>query len=182
MNWKESLSELETAKKYKQSVELIQKVITEHSNSIDAYIRGVYLLHNILVEEDYPDEERPHLEDLLRQYFHISYQMFSSNSEYLFFIGKILYISEWYFGVNDDMKPISSRMAFQMQMKAYEMEKGNALYEWAYRLSLNDDMAGYLAKQILQYDTNAIGWLKSKGFPGKYILETLEQSQGKFIE
>lgn len=177
MNWKKHLIKLEHSKDYKLAVELIQNVIKDNPNDIEAYIRAIYLLHNILVEEDYPESEHDFLASLLKSYFDISYRKFSDNTEYLFFVGKILYIEEWYFGLNDDVKPIEQSLAFQMQKKAHEMVKGNALYEWAYRFSLGDKLAAYLAEQILLHDKATLEWLKSKGFPGEYVLETLEQSQ-----
>lgn len=177
MNWKEHLTELEHRKDYALAIEYIQGVIKENPDDVEAYIRAIYLLHNILVEEDYPESEQGFLAGLLKSYFNISYVKFSNNSEYLFFIGKILYIAEWYFGLNDRPKSMDESLAFQMQKKAHEMEKGNVLYEWAYRFSLDDKLSTYLAEQILLHNNPKLEWLKSKGFPGEYILEALEQSR-----
>lgn len=177
MNWKKNLIELEHHKDYKLAVELIQKVIKDNPDDVEAYIRAIYLLHNILVEEDYSELEHDFLASLLRSYFDISYLKFSNNAEYSFFIGKILYIAEWYFGVDDDFKLTEEKQAYQMQKMAYEIERDNVLYEWAYRLSLGEKLASHLAEQILSQNKSKLEWLKSKGFPGEYILEALEQSR-----
>lgn len=177
MNWKEHLIELEHKKDYKLAAEFIQNVIKENPDNIEAYIRAIYLIHNILVEEDYPVSEQDSLANLLKLYFDTSYQKFSDNAEYLFFVGKILYIAEWYFGLDDDFKPTEEKQAFQMQKKAHELERNNILYEWAWRFSLGDKSASTLAEQILTQDTTKSEWLKSKGLPGEYILETLEQNR-----
>ena len=122
------------------------------------------------------------MEGLLKQYFKEANSKFYDNSEYLFFVGKILYIAEWYFGIDDDLKPIQGKMAFKMQERAFEKEPENVLFEWAYRFSLNDQIAGYLAGQILRHDRNKIRWLNSKGFPGKYVLESLKRNEAKYLE
>lgn len=177
MKWKEYLADLENSKDYKLAIEHMQSVIKDNPDNVEAYIRVIYLLHNILVEEEYAELEHDFLAGLLKSYFDISYVKFSNNAEYLFFIGKILYIAEWYFGVDDDFKPTEEKQAFQMQKTAHEMEKDNVLYEWAYRFTLGEKLASHLAEQILLQEKTKLEWLKSKGFPGEYILEALEQSR-----
>jgi hypothetical protein len=176
MNWKEKLIEMEHCKDFKSAISYIQLVIDNNSDDVEAYIRSIYLLHNILVEEDYRDLDHDFIADLLKSLFVTSYDKFSNNAEYLFFIGKILYISEWYFGIDDDFKPIEEKLAFNMQKKAYEMESNNILYEWAYKFSLGDKSASKLAEQILTQNKTRLAWLKSKGFPGEYILDVLKQN------
>ena len=89
MNWKEHLTILEYNKDYKSAIEHIQSVIKDNPDEVEAYIRGIYLLHNILVEEDYSDLDHDFLASLLKSLFDTSYEKFTSNAEYLFFIGKI---------------------------------------------------------------------------------------------
>jgi hypothetical protein len=175
MNWRAHLEKLEQDKDWKSAISLMQKVISDNPNQTEVYVRIIYLLHNILVEENYLESDHDCFAELLRYYFEASYQKLSDDAEYLFFVGKILYIAEWYFGIDDDLKPVEERLAFRMQKKAFEKEKGNVLFECAYRFSLGDELAGYLADQILLYDKVTIEWLKLKGFPGYYILGFLEQ-------
>ena len=113
---------------------------------------------------------------LLRAYFKKSYKLFSENAEYLFFIGKILHVAEWYFGLSD------TSIALEMQKKAFEKEPYNLLYRWSYRLSVHNDLiADYYAYQLLTYEKDKIKWLIQKGFPGKYMLEQLQQSCQRFL-
>ena len=115
--------------------------------------------------------------ELLKTYFEKSYNLFSNNAEYLFFIGKILHIAEWYFGLEDD------KLAVEMQKKAMEKEPENILYEWAYRLSCCEDaVEGYLANQLIEKEKEKIEWLRSKGFPGIYVLEHLQMSNQKYLK
>lgn len=182
MNWKKQLEEYEDRKDWQSAIEILQKVIDENSDKSEAYTRMIYLLHNILVEEDHSSLDIHCLENKLKHYYDESVKKFSEDAEYLFFIGKITHIAEWYFGINDRTNAIEKSTAFSMQKKALEKESNNVLFEWAYRLSLGDPLAGYLADQILGYGDEVLVWLKSKGFPGKYIIECLGQSRRDYIE
>jgi hypothetical protein len=181
MSWKEQLEEHEENKEWKSAIILMQETIRKDSSTAEVYIRAIYLLHNILLEEDYPEAEQDNLEGLLLEYFDTSRKMFSTNTEYLFFIGYILYVAEWYFGLDELSGPLQESLAFKMQKNASELEPNNPLFEWAYRFSIGDEISGYLAKQMLTYNDSNVEWLKLKGFPGKYVLHKLEISKGKYL-
>jgi len=69
----------------------------------------------------------------------------------LFFIGKILYISEWFFGLKDNT------LAFEFQERAFEIEPKNILYEWGYALAKNEKERVYiLSKAILFKNKNIL--------------------------
>ncbi|MDR1203746.1 MAG: hypothetical protein LBL58_19225 [Tannerellaceae bacterium] len=183
MSWKEQLSEIEShfgyheKRDWRPAVELVKSLVEKYPYDVEVYIRTIYLIHNILVEEDYPNNEHDEMASLLKKYFDESYSLFSENTEYLFFIGEILHIAEWYFGLEDTI------LAIEMQKKAMEKEPGNLLYEWAYRLSYPGDIvAGYLANQLIEHEKGKVDWLKSKGFPGNYVLEHLQMSNQKYLE
>jgi len=183
MNWKEQLSEIEKdfgfhkARDWKPAIGFVDDLLAKYPNNVELNIRAIYILHNILVEEEYPDGEQDRMIELLQEWFNHSREKFSENVEYLFFIGKILHIAEWYFGLEDD------KLAMKFQKKAMEKEPRNLLYEWAYRLSCpGDALESYLAHQIIANDKDLIGWLKAKGFPGTYVLEHLKMSNKKYLE
>ena len=107
MTWKEQLSEIEKEFGFHKeidwqpSIDFVNGLLDEYPNDVELNVRAVYLLHNILVEEEYPDDEESRMVELLRRWFSQSKEKFSDNAEYLFFIGKILHIAEWYFGLDD---------------------------------------------------------------------------------
>ncbi|MCD8042190.1 MAG: hypothetical protein LUH10_03925 [Tannerellaceae bacterium] len=179
--WKKELTKVESLfghhemRSWITILKMVQNFMNEYPDDVELNIRVIYLLHNILLEEGYPHEEHDLIADLLKRYFDESYERFSENAEYLFFIGKILYIAEWYFGLKDDDKPIEESLAFQMQKKALEKEPDNILYKWGYALSGgNKNEIFILAKRILYGDnTKWLDWLKTKGFPGEYTIEGL---------
>ncbi|MGS2765237.1 hypothetical protein [Sinomicrobium sp. M5D2P9] len=183
MNWKKQLIEIEKdfgfhkKRDWKPAVNLVNKLLAEDPDDVELNIRAIYILHNILVEEEYPNEEQDRMIDLLQEWFNKSKQKFLENAEYLFFIGKILHIAEWYFGLEDN------GLAVEFQKRAMEKEQGNLLYEWAYRLSCQGDIVeGYLAHQIITYDKDKISWLITKGFPGDYVLEHLTMSNEEYLK
>ena len=183
MSWKEQLAEIERhfgyheKRNWKPAIKLVKNLVEKCPNDVEIYIRTIYLVHNILVEEEFSSDEHDEMADLLKRYFDESYCQFSENAEYLFFIGKILHIAGWYFGYDDD------RFAIEMQKKAMDKEPGNLLYEWAYRMSCSGDIVErYLANQIIEYEEEKVNWLMSKGFPGYYVLEQLQISNQKYLE
>lgn len=164
-------------------IDLTKNAIEKNPNNVEVYIRSIYMLHNILVEEEYPHDEHDRMAILLEKYFKKSYKKFSENPEYLFFIGKILHIAEWYFGINEGVKSVEQTLAFKMQKKAYKKQPKNVLFEWSYRFSMpGDPIADYLAYRIFTNVTSKINWLKSKGFPGNYILEQLKMSKENYLK
>ena len=176
MSWQEQLTKFEKNKEWDNAIELMKETVANNPNDNRAYVQAIYLFHNILLEEDYPEEKQDDLAELLKKYFNQSKEKFLENAEYLFFVGKILHIAEWYFGLDDN------RLAFGFQEKAKSKEPDNLLYEWAYRLSCGDPLEGYLAHQLIENEKDKIDWLESKGFPGAYVLEHLNMSNERYIE
>ncbi len=181
MNWKKKLSEIESSfenknkRDWRLAIELTESLMSEYPDNVEVNIRGIYLMHNILVEEEYPDIEHNYIAALLKKHFEQSNQKFSKNPEYLFFIGKILHIAEWYFGLDDDLKPLKEKLAFKMQKKAFEMEPTNLLYEWAFIFSKDEKKQAFnLSERILYKQSHWLTWLKTKGFPGIYMIESLK--------
>jgi hypothetical protein len=186
-HWSEKLSAIESTfghreqRSWMPAIEQAQQIWADFSGEVEVKVRVLYLLHHILVEEAYPAEEHDPMASLLERYFRESYAQCAENAEYLFFIGKILYVAEWYFGLDDDAKPTTDKLAFQMQMKAFQKEPDNPLYVWACAFSNNEPArSSALAAALLSADSPWPGWLKAKGFPGQYILEALEYCQEQY--
>jgi len=171
MNWKEQLLKFEQSKDWRSAIDLLQTIIRENSSSIDAYLSMNYLLMNLLVEEDYNSDEYDYYTNLLKKYFVESYAKFSQIPEYLFFIGKIACISEWYFDIKFEE-------AQRMMKKAAVLEPENVLYRWAIysdfdmRDSGNKEKVMLYAKEALR-DETVTGVLNAKGSLGKYLEDTL---------
>lgn len=181
MNWIIEFEKLEHQKDWKPLIKLVKDLVsTDLIDDVEFNIRVIYMLHILILEEDKTGLDTQELEKFLLDIFHTSYAKFKENAEYCFFLGKILRIAEWYFGLDDDLKPKRERLAFKLQETAHLQQKNNILFEWAVRFSLSDPIAVILAKQILQYDEKSISWLKSKGYPGEYVLNSLESTEWIF--
>lgn len=188
MNWKEQLTEIEKdfgfhkEIDWKPAIELVKQLLAQYPDNVELNVRAIYMLHNILVEEEYPEGEWEGMSELLQRWLHQSREKFSDNAEYLFFVGKILYIAEWYFGLDDD------ELAFEFQKKAMNKEPDNLLYRWAYRMSCSYEITGnyidekFLAHQIIENEKDKVEWLETKGFPGEYVLGHLKASNEKYLE
>lgn len=177
MSWKEQLTKLENTKNWTEAIQLLRNVIEEDSNESEPFIRMIYLLHNLLLEEDYQSLGFYHddVAKLLMKYFQMSSHKFENDAEYLFFIGIILHIAEWYFNQDD------VQLALQMQKRATVLNPRNKLFKFSYEFSMsNKGLARFLANELL-HDKDNLQWLESKGFPGQYVLGLLQTVQDRNI-
>ena len=99
--WKEQLAKYEETKDWDAALKLMQKVIEDDSDNIDAYLLTDYLLMNLLVEEEYEFAKTDYYSGLLKRYFNESYVKFSQEPEYLFYTAITASMSEWFMGIND---------------------------------------------------------------------------------
>lgn len=168
MLWQKQLKELEDHKKWDQAILLMEHVILEFP-TLEAYLAMSYLLMNLLVEEDYDFHKRAYYEALSKKYFNKGYEEFLQNPEYLFFMGIIAGISEWYVGLKRE--DIHAMLA-----QALSLEPENDLYRWGYYGSLQIDdpsnKSDSCAERI-SADLNFMWMLKCKGSLGEYIVEML---------
>jgi len=170
MHWKKEFELLEASSQWNGIIDLLKRTMQDYPDKPEPAIRLIYFLHDLLVEQDYSSRGFNHdtLAKMLKELFENSTKKFNNNSEYLFFLGKIMHIAEWYFGLNNN------DFAFELQKRAMELEPQNKLYRWAYCYSTNKDKEAYsLAKLVLNDDKVAL-WLDSKGFPGKYVLRSIK--------
>lgn len=168
MNWREELEALERDKRWGDAMALMEKISGEPPPDAEAYVRAIYLLLNLLLEEDYDAHDLAH-DDLaarLQRYFDHSYGMFNDNPEYLFFIGYFMGLAEWYFG--QDTLELSHRML----RKATEIAPDNVLYDWAYKFVSGDGAADRLAGRLTS-NAEVMKWLESKGAPGAYMINVI---------
>jgi tetratricopeptide (TPR) repeat protein len=179
MSWKQELERSEKNKEWLEAIRLLDDVIKESPDEVEPYVRVIYLVHNLLLEEDYESHGLNHdyLARLLLNYFQVSFDKFENNPEYLFFVGIILHIAEWYFGQDD------AELALLLQKKAVQLEPKNTLYDFSYSFSISKKAkAEELAKQLTT-DGSTLEWLKSKGFPGQYVLRIIDSvNEGKIWE
>ncbi len=175
MDCKSQITVLFNEGRWDELIAHIKAVLPEYPLDVDLHISAIYALHLALVDYFYTETFETEAKKMIPEIFNDSTKKFKENLEFQFFIGKLLYIAEWYFGINEYMKPLNDRLAFKMQEKAYKTEPENLLFRWAYNLSLGNPEEITLARTIL--NTPAImHWLENKGVQGNYIIESLNGS------
>lgn len=138
----------------------------------------MFLLAFYLAEGQYSSEDYICMSSSLKDIYNKANVKFSNNSQFLFFTGIIMYLGEWYFGI-DDIEFVN-----QMLKKASEIESDNLLYRWGYysridqRLEINTELKLRLSEQLLFNEPEYINLLKTKGLLGEYILSSLETIYG----
>jgi hypothetical protein len=173
MSWQKELESLEAAKGWDDAVTFLQESIALYPDDVELYVQAIYLLLNLLLEEDYSAFKLEHdnLAASLKKYFDDSYEKFKCNAEYLFFVGYFSGLAEWYFGQKD------LSLSHQMLKQAAEFEPDNPLYQWAYKFVIGDEEARQLCKQITS-NTALMSWLESKGSAGQYLTAVIRGSCG----
>jgi len=90
MNLKEQVDQIGKSTDWKAGVLNMSEYSDTSSTNVESYVKIIYMIHHILVEGKYSDHEGKKMEMLLQRYFNDGNAKFINNSEYLFFIGKIL--------------------------------------------------------------------------------------------
>lgn len=181
MTWQKELKQFEANKDWDVAIEFMEKIIGENPNNLDTYLSINYLLMNLLVEEDHDENKHHYYEDLLKKYFKESYAKFSYNPEYLYYIGTIACMSEWYFD-------ITLEEATKMSNEARLLDPKNPVYQWDYYYSLEMQNLGdkkeiiEYAKLILAENSPIKKILQTKGALGEYILRIMTNWSKKIIE
>jgi hypothetical protein len=163
--------DFEKNKQWSEAYKLIPDLLTSDSESPDNWIRILYFLHNLVLESlpiTNTDLDSAKIEKELLEYFGEANKRFASNAQYLFFMGIIGHIAEWYWGEANE------NFAFSMSKKVFQLEPNNRLYEWGSldvdRSEVDKKRAATLAK-FLYDDPLVRDWLLKRGFPGRYVLE-----------
>jgi len=169
MAWKEQLKIFESNGEWDIAIELMLAVIQEHPDEVDAYIYILFLLKNLLIEEDYNKNKRTYYVSILYKYFDKSYKKFLHNAEYLFCTGWTASMCPWYFGIERED-------ADKMIHTALILEPNNIFYQTAYYIELdrtitkNQIPSEAYARLILQDDSAITIAIKSRGALGECIL------------
>lgn len=171
MSWENEIASIEHSNDWRLAIELLKK---QNFDNPEIYLRVMFLLLDLVVEGQYTQEEHDYAAKNLREIFNESNQKFSNIPEFLFFTGIMIYIGEWYFGMD------SVDSATDMLSNAMRMEPDNILYKWGYystidqRPEQNTELKLQLSEKLLFKETTKLNWLKSKGILGRYVIGTLE--------
>ncbi len=171
MKWKEQLRALEKAKDWDFAIALMEDVIKQNPNDMDAYIFLNFRLMDLLVEEyPYPPQNKvDHYEALAKKYFKESYAKCSNNLEYLYYTGTTAAMSEWFFDITDTERN-------KMLEKARTQNPEFPLVKFDYYFSVfqsdrNNQEALDYARLTLSTDSPVKKVLAPMGAIGDYLLD-----------
>jgi tetratricopeptide (TPR) repeat protein len=173
MEWKKHLRDLEKQKSWDQAIAFMENIVEKHPDNADAYIDIIFLLMNILVEEQFDTSKHDYYAFLLEKYFDASHQKFSDNAAYLFCVGMTASMAEWYVGLEvEDYQ--------RMLRKALELDPDDLMYQSNYYLHLdrsipeNKAAAIKYAQLIHNNDPSLLHDFISKGACGEYWLGCMQ--------
>lgn len=148
------------------SIEFIEK---EKNQSLDNYLRVLFLILDFLVDDQYSQEEHNFVSNKFKNIFEEAKMKYSNYNDFLFYIGMMIFIAEWYFGFpNTDN-------AFYMLKEAHKSNPENKLYNWGLycitdqRPEVNTQKKQEVTNELLN-DELILEIIKNKGLLGKYTL------------
>lgn len=180
MEWKKILKKLESNKEWDLAIEFMVDYINRNPEDLDAYLNICYLLMNLLVEEDYNRNNRDYYISNLKYYFDQSYSQFSHNTEYLYYMGLIACMSEWYVD-------LELEEAIAMMEEAAKRDPNNLIYQWdkyyilAQKNPIPVEVMDY-AKLVLQENSPIKKILRVKGSLGEYLLGMMTSWSKRVLE
>jgi len=170
MEFKNELELIEKERNVNRAVEFIED---EKNQSLDNYLRVVFILLDFLVDRQYTQDEHDFFSIKIKEIFNKAKLKYSNNYEFLFFAGIMIYIAEWYFGI-DNIDEAKTMLEDTMKSNP-----DSIIYKWGYysitdqRAEVNTELKQLLSKQLLR-DNLILEWLKNKGLLGEYILGIIQ--------
>lgn len=185
MHWKEQVARLEQEGSFDIAIFLLQKVIAEHPDNVDAYIFLLYRLMDTLIEGScywsniskdplrevksaYYESKYDEYVQLARRYFAESYAKYSDNPEYLFYVGVIIGPDPYIFNPKEGFDPMDMiHAAFALNYNTVLKDEFTSLN--MYLATHNQANNIVYARNILS-DSSLQGQLATKGSAGEYVI------------
>lgn len=117
-------NELELIEKERNVYSAVEFIEDEKNQSIDNFLRVLFLLLDLLVDGQYTVDEHDFFLIKIKEIFSEAKLKFSDNNDFLFFTGVMIYLAECYFGIdNIDEAKI-------MLEDALKSNPDNIVYKW----------------------------------------------------
>jgi len=184
MHWKQQVQLLEQETSFDIAIFLLEKLIKNNPDDIDAYIFLLFRLREMWLEggvywcniskdplrdikKEYYDSKSENHMAAAHRHFAESYDRFSTNPEYLYYAAHILGHIAWYFGASDDLQT-------DLEQRALRMHYNTILQEMDHYKNLHYNEPNNV--EVIRYATNIINdpsiqkQLATKGAAGEYFL------------
>lgn len=166
---------IDLIEKERNVLRAIEFIENEKNQNLDNYLRILFLILDFLVEGQYNQEEHNLISIKFKNIFEDAKIKYSDCEDYLFYVGMMIFIAEWYFGLTN------TDYAYNMLEEAHKSKPKNKLYNWGLysitdqRPEVNTKKKNELSNQLLN-DELSIKLIKNKGLLGKYILGTINST------
>jgi len=184
MHWKQQVQLLEQEANFDIAIFLLEKVVKNNPDDVDAYIFLLFRLREMWLEggvywcnvakdplrdikKEYYDSKFESYMAAAQKYFAESYALFSKNPEYLYYAAHILGHIAWYFGTSDERQADLEHQAIRMRYNA-------VLNMMDYYKELYDKEPNNV--DVIKYATDIINapsiqeQLATKGAAGEYVV------------
>jgi len=200
MHWREQIAQLEHEGNFDIAIFLLEKVIKENPDNMDAYITLLFRLMDTIVEgscywhnvsqdplwevkNKYYKAKEQYYAQLGAHYFIEGYAKYFNNPEYLCVCGYTLVMEPWSFDVDDAMRD-------SMLRKAHTLEPNNPLYkgEFYQNLYCNNPSPAQLEEIITwaqlinepssplhQWDGKGVAWEYAQGMINSFSIRVLNE-------
>ena len=200
VHWREQVAQLEKEGNFDIAIFLLEKVIKENSDNMDAYITLLFRLMDTIVEgscywhnvskdplreikNKYYKAKEQYYAQLGTLYFQEGYTKYFNNPEYLCVCGYTLVMEPWSFGVDDAVRDA-------MLNKAHLLEPNNPLYkkEFYQNLYRHNPSPQQLAEIIawaqlinssssplLSWDQKGAAWEYAQEMIGNFPIRVLQE-------
>ncbi|MBS1986912.1 hypothetical protein JST99_03205 [Candidatus Dependentiae bacterium] len=184
MHWKQQVQLLEQEASFDIAIFLLEKVVKNNPNDVDAYIFLLFRLREMWLEgsvywcnvskdplrdvkKEYYASKRDNYMAAAEKYFAESYHRFSENPEYLYYAAHILGHIAWYFGASDDLQSDLELRAVRMRYNAVlnMIDYYKELYD---KEPNNVDVIKYAASIV--NDPSLQEQLATKGAAAEYVI------------
>lgn len=184
MNWKEQVAHLEQEGSFDIAIFLLQKVIVEHPDNVDAYIFLLYQLMNTLIEgtcywsnskdplhaikNEYYEAKYDDYVTLARKCFAESYARYSHNPEYLFYVGVIVAPDPYIFNPKEGFDAMDMvHAAFALNYNTVLKDEFTSLNTY---LAKHDHANNIMYARSILNDPSLKEQLATKGAAGRYVI------------
>gem|GEM_PF-3945349 len=146
---------------------ILKKMFVDQTDSAP-FTEAIYLLHTTLLNPstNFPDDGFEKVRQILTKLFEKSSPKFLNDPCYLFFVGYLITLCDWCFGLDD------VTLGIDMLRRASELEPSSLLFRWGYSFSTSQADSEFLSREISK-DQEVISFLASYGDAGKYIEEQI---------
>ena len=125
----------------------------------------------LLAYSSWPQNDYRHYY-FMDDYLALQARAMADNAEYLFFVGSLIPVAEWLFGLKETNKEPKEQLGCKMLYQATLIEPYNMLYKWSYMDYYGDPQSKQLAQDILS-DQVVVSYLRRQGYAGEYMLDIL---------